>query len=98
MNLGINPNQVSPSAVAVLALIDYNDGIEASWNADWKEYTARLQAVPFYNCRERGYILWDRTSKLAAIFCEHRNSDAIVISTFSFNGINPPNFDDFLET
>jgi len=96
LNLGTNPLDLSSSAVAVLALMDYNDGIESSWDDDRKEYTARMIAVPFYNCRERGYIVWDRTSKFAAIFCEHRNSDNIVISTFKYSGLNPPSFNDWL--
>ena len=97
LNLGTNPLNLAPSAIAVLALMDYGDGIERSWDSERKEYTADLIATPVYNCRERGYAVWDKTSKLAVIFCEHRNSDNIVISTFSWSGINPPTFQDFID-
>ena len=98
LNLGTNPLGLSSSAVAVLALMDHSDGIESSWDDGSKEYKSELIAVPFYNCRERGYIVWDRTSNYAVIFCEHRNSDSIVISGFAYSGINPPTFDDFIKT
>lgn len=96
MNLGTNPSCVSASSVAVLAIIDYADGIENSYCDARKDYTAELLAVPFYNGRERGYIIWDKASRLAVAFCEHRNTDEIVIRSFRHDDWNPPTADSLL--
>ena len=100
-SLQINPLGVSSQSMAMLG---QGDGIENSWNLERKQYACELRAVPFYNCRERGFIVYDggfawggnATSKLAVVFCEHRNCDNIVIGKFKrFD--TPPTTSDFLD-
>ena len=99
--LPMNPHDVSPQALAVAAYLCNVDGIENSWNDEQKKYDAEMHIVPFYNCRERGFIVYDmnfgRDQRLAAIFCEHRNSDSIVCSVFHVTRGYPVEFEQFLE-
>jgi hypothetical protein len=98
-SLNINPHGVSHQAIAVLAYLDQPDGIEGSWNDERSRYNADLRSFPVYNCRERGYAVIDTNTGLTAIFCEHRNTDNIVVSMFkSPSKYGPVSFDDFIDT
>lgn len=68
-------------ARAVLAFLQVNDGIEASWNDKLMCYESNIDIARWENCREQGYIvsMRDKTHKkqLNIIFFEHRNGDSI---------------------
>lgn len=82
-------------AQAVLAFVQYliGDGIEASWDDEWKRYTADIEVARWENCREQGYILYLNapqysSNQLNIAFFEHRNSDSICAIKWHQWGIN----------
>ena len=85
---------------AVLAMFQLylGDGIEASWNAEWKRYEGDINVARWENCREQGYILslsaqdWNK-GQLHIAFFEHRNSDEICAIKFNQMSINTPTID-----
>jgi len=66
-------------ARAVLMFLQQNDGIEASWSDEFKDYQANLELDRWHNCREQGYILSlkHNARQLNIAWFEHRNSDNI---------------------
>jgi hypothetical protein len=96
-----NPDGAHPIARAVLEIVRsrLGDGIETSWNAEFKRYDAEPRFARFDNCREQGYIVFmndlRREKQINIAFAEHRNSDDIVIYVFEKKTFNAPHLTDF---
>ncbi len=64
-------------AQAALAFFKYllGDGIESSWNTEYKHYDADITVARWENCREQGYVLMLTVGReqLIIAFFEHRN-------------------------
>jgi hypothetical protein len=92
-----------PVARAVLALVasEIGDGIESSWNDEFKKYDADLRFARFDNCREQGYFIYLKDKhyddQINIAFAEHRNSDDIVVYVFNKNTFNAPTLADFTD-
>lgn len=101
-NLFINPHNVNWQADGVLAALRSNEGIQASWDSEKHKYLAEPEVNPWFNGRERGYVISLRSSDylrcLNIAFFEHRNSDQICAVKFEFTGINPPTIKDIPDT
>jgi hypothetical protein len=88
-------------AQAVLAMFQYFlcDGIESSWNDEFKHYDARIDVARWENCREQGYVLSLRPrysfggKQLNIAFFEHRNSDDICAIKWHELTMNSPTID-----
>jgi len=87
-------------AQAVLAFVQYliGDGIEESWNDEFKCYDADIEVARWENCREQGYILSLRSPKygqnqLNIAFFEHRNTDSICAIKWHQWSLNSLNID-----
>ena len=85
-------------AKAVLAYLQAYDGIDESWNKEFKCYDADPKVCRWENGREQGYIVTLRSRigaggpsrQLNIAFFEHRNSDTICAVRWeqkSFNSI-----------
>lgn len=83
-------------ARAVLAALQWvvSDGIESSWNDEFKRYMAEPKVSRWENCREQGYVVYMRgknsTSQLNIAFFEHRNSDNICAVMWEQVTLNAP--------
>lgn len=101
-NLFINPDNVNWQAHGVLAALRRFDGIECSWDQESCQYLAEPEVNPWFNGRERGYVISLRSincmRRLNIVFFEHRNSDSICAVMFEKTGINPPNINDIPES
>ena len=78
-------------ARAVLAFLQQPDGIEESWNADFKCYDAKPKVSRWENCREQGYVVSlvaKNRKQLNIAFFEHRNSDTICAIKWEQYSIN----------
>lgn len=97
--IGNNHDGANYQAQAVLAMVRYNlgDGIEASWNNEWKCYDAEPMVHRFDNCREQGYVIYMRGPKgqnqINVAFYEHRNSDSIYVQVNHTVTLNAPTLD-----
>jgi hypothetical protein len=87
-------------AQGVLAMFQYLlcDGIEDSWNDDFKCYDAKIEVARWENCREQGYVLSLRaprwgSNQLNIAFFEHRNTDGICAIKWHQNTLNSPTID-----
>lgn len=87
-------------AQAVLAMFQYFlcDGIEDSWDDEWKSYRAEIEVARWENCREQGYTLmmrapWMSSNRLNISFYEHRNYDGICAIRWEGNTLNSPTID-----
>jgi hypothetical protein len=88
------------NAQAVLAILQglLCDGIEESWNDEFKRYDADIKVARWENCREQGYVIsltaprWDG-SQLNIAFFEHRNSDNICAIKWHQFTLNSPTID-----
>ena len=81
-------------ARAVLAYLQMHDGIEDSWNSEFKTYDARIEVARWENCREQGYIVSLRNEnhdQLNIIFFEQRNSDSICAVKWEQSSLNSLN-------
>ncbi len=86
-------------AQAVLAMFQQllGDGIESSWNDEYKRYDADIKVARWENCREQGYVLmlvsknWSKQLNIA--FFEHRNSDQLCAIRWHHLTINSPTID-----
>lgn len=82
---------------AVLAYLNAYDGIEASWNNQFRRYRAEVYAARWHNGREQGYVVYLRSPKYDAqvniAFFEHRNSDEICAVEWEQVTTNPPTID-----
>ena len=73
----------SPQAKAVLAYLQENDGIEDSWDDEYKKYLAEITVNRWENGRERGYVVSMQSyycpnlKQLNIAFFECRSSDNI---------------------
>lgn len=75
-----NPDGANYQARAVLAYLSARDGIESSWDDEFKRYRAEPSVDRWHNCREQGYVVSLRAAngkQLNLAFFEHRNSDQI---------------------
>ena len=81
-------------ARAVLAFLQRYDGIEKSWNDEFKRYGAEIEIGRWENCREQGYVLSlrskDYSRQMNIAFFEHRNSDKICAVLWEQETINSP--------
>lgn len=98
-NLFIEPDNVNWQAHGVLACLRRFDGLECSWSKETSRYLARPEVNPWFNGRERGYVVTlrsdDYSRQLHIAFFEHRNSDSICAVMFEAAGlINPPTIND----
>ena len=89
-----NNDGADPQAQAVLAYLTYGRaGVDKSWDAERKRYTAEPQVSRWQNCREQGYVITMRGGKGRQIniaFFEHRNSDDICAIKWEQTTINAP--------
>lgn len=98
-NLFINPDNTNWQAQGVLAALRRFDGVEHSWDDGQKRYIAEPEVNPWFNGRERGYVIsmhsfaYDNRFHIA--FFEHRNSDDICAVKFELKGLNPPTINEF---
>jgi len=87
-------------AQAVLAMLQYNidDGIESSWNSEFKRYDASIKIARWKNCREQGYVVSLASKNYARqiniAFFEHRNSDGICAVKWEGRILNSPTIND----
>lgn len=94
--IGNNHDGANYQAQAVLAMVRYRlgDGIESSWCADLKSYTAEPQVHRFDNRREQGYVVYmlsaDYARQINIAFYEHRNSDSIYVQVNQVRTLNAP--------
>lgn len=99
-----NHDGANHQAQAVLAMVRYliGDGIEASWNDEWKQYDAEPKVTRYDNCREQGYIVFMRSKRrdkqINIAFYEHRNSDQIYVQVVEKNTFNSPVASDIYAT
>lgn len=97
-NLFIQTDNVNWQAQGVLATLRQFEGLEASWDSEKMRYLAEPEVHPWFNGRERGYVITLRSSdyhrKFHIAFFEHRNSDNICAVAFEQHGINPPTIND----
>ena len=81
-------------ARAVLAFLQSHDGIEESWDDEFKRYGAEIEIGRWENCREQGYVLSlrskDYSRQMNIAFFEHRNSDRICAILWEQETINSP--------
>lgn len=86
-----------PQARGVMAYLQQNSGIEASWNDEQKRYTADVEIDRWHNCREQGYVVYMRNNnysrQLNIAFFEHRNSDSICAVKWEQVTFNNPHLD-----
>jgi hypothetical protein len=81
---------------AVLSMVRYliGDGIESSWDAEWKRYSAEPKVTRYDNGREQGYIIFMRSkgykNQINLAFYEHRNSDSIYVQQNDAVTFNAP--------
>ena len=84
-----------PQAKAVKAYLECFDGVEASWDAEFKRYEP-VHIAEWHNGREEGYVIIFRNSKrdqLNIAFFGHRNSDNICAIAWVQSTMNPPTID-----
>ena len=84
-----------PQANAVRAYLEMYDGVEPSWNSEFKQY-ATVNIAEWHNCRERGYVVMftnPKREQLNIAFFEHRNSDDICAVAWVQTTVNPPTID-----
>lgn len=88
-------NRINHQAEAVKAYLSARDGIEPSWDSEFKRYMARPEIAQWHNCRERGYVvtLYNNQDQINIAFFEHRNSDAICAVMWHQHTLNPPTID-----
>ena len=83
-------------ARAVLAFLQINN-VEESWNAESKQYDAKIYVARWENCREQGYVVMLRSKdykrQLNIAFFEHRNSDNVHAVKWEEVTLNPPTID-----
>ncbi len=97
--IGNNHDGANYQAQAVLAMVRYRlgDGIESSWDDEWKRYAAEPLVHRFDNCREQGYVIYMRSATCARqiniAFYEHRNSDSIYVQVNQVRTLNAPTFE-----
>lgn len=81
-----------PAAKAVLAYLQYSDGIEESWDDKYKTYKAKPKIARWENCREQGYIVFmrsdDHQQQINIAFFEHRNIDNICAIIWKQKSLN----------
>lgn len=88
-------------ARAVLAFVrlQIGDGIEESWDSEWKRYLADIKVSRFDNCREQGYFVYlrsrDYRKQISIAFAEYRSSDSIVVYTLDGITSNAPTLELF---
>lgn len=94
---GQNEDGANAQAKAVRAYLASHDGIEASWHAEWKRYTAEPKISRWENCREQGYVVWmksrDCQRQINIAFYEHRNTDSICAIKWEQSTMNAPTID-----
>ena len=78
---------------SVLCLLKHKigNGIEESWNDEYKTYEADIQVARWENYREQGYIVYltnKNNEQLNIAFFEHRNSDNLCAVKWIQNSIN----------
>lgn len=87
-------NKVNAQANAVRAYLTEYDGIENSWSSYNERYMAEPEIYPWFNGRERGYVITMRSSdhkrQINVAFFEHRNSDDICAIVWEQTTMNPP--------
>lgn len=78
------------------------DGIESSWDDEYKRYTAEIQFTRFDNCREQEYVIFLRNrnfnKQINIAFYEHRNSDQIYVQINDKRTFNAPTLEDITST
>lgn len=92
-----NNNYQKPRARAraVRAYLEAYDGVEPSWNDQFKRYQD-VCISEWHNGRERGYVIMfrnDENVQLNIAFFEHRNSDEICAIKWVQQTMNPPTID-----
>lgn len=101
-NLFINVDNVNWQAHGVLACLRMYDGLEASYSKKEQKYLAAPEVNPWFNGRERGYVISMRTGdfreQINIAFFEHRNSDTICAVLFEGTFMNPPTINDIPKT
>jgi hypothetical protein len=86
---------IGAQAIAILAFLENRDGLECSWNGE--RYCAMVRSAPWYNCRERGIVVYlqHRDRQINIAFFEHRVADRIYAALWeSDSTINPPSLND----
>lgn len=78
---------------SVLCLLKHKigNGIEESWNDEYKTYEADIKVARWENGREQGYIVYlinKNNEQLNIAFFEHRNSDNLCAVKWIQNSIN----------
>jgi hypothetical protein len=97
-----NPDGAGFQSQSVLAYLRYfiRDGIEGSWDNEWKRYRADIRVCRYDNCREQGYVVWlrslDYKHQINIAFYEHRNSDDICAVVSDVQTFNAPLLADIL--
>ncbi len=92
-------NDPSAAAVSVRAYLENRDGIEKSWSDERARYMAEPQIAPWFNGRERGFIVSLKApshdgKQINIAFFEARSSDCIVAwMWFQTKYTNPLNID-----
>lgn len=93
----VNPDGADCQARAVRDYLSGRDGIEESWNSDFKRYSAEPNINRWHNGREQGYIISmrnnDYSRQINIAFFEHRNSDNICAIEWEQVTFNPPTID-----
>jgi len=83
---------MSPQASAVMEFMKDTEPDFADWDEDLREYKVRIQTRPWYNGRERGFVLsmmdkyGSKNKALNIAVFEHRSSDSLVAWAWLSNG------------
>lgn len=99
-----NSDGANHQARAVLEMVRYllGDGIESSWDDEYKRYTAEIQFTRFDNCREQGYVIYLRdksfSKQINIVFYEHRNSDELYVQINDKRTFHAPTLEDITST
>lgn len=93
--IGNNHDGANFQAQAVLAMVRarLGEGIESSWDNEWKRYTAEPSVARYDNCREQGYVIYMRSKdgrQINIAFYEHRNIDSIYVQVNNVVTFNAP--------
>lgn len=90
-------NNVGAQANAVRAYLTTYSGVASSWSEEFKQYFAEPEINPWFNGRERGYVVTMRSddyrNQINIAFYEHRNSDQICAIVWEQVTTNPPTID-----
>lgn len=96
-NLFTNPDSTGVQARVVRAYLSAHDGLPSSYDHARKDHLVRPEITPWFNGRERGYVITLRnrnfSRQLNIAFFEHRNTDQICAWRWEQVTMNPPTID-----